>query len=400
MPVAESATRKADKAGRSGARAGAKARERQSLENDAAITAAVKASKTGKATSWSYGYRAGTLEDGTADHRTVTVWERARREVTAADLLSRCNAAARQAAARVAVKHGVPAPSWDEISDTAQELCTRLLGECHPGQLPTPDRLNSKYLAERAKGLLMDDPNRQVAGVGEGADAADLLGAADTVARAKGARRDAMLTVPGEQVSRLRHGRREVATVPDDMDPVNPSLRAGLAACELSAKPSRAAAYLVHGGTVAGDWAKCWKVADGYAKTRTVPEGVNALRTMPTQDWADLAGAIATAAAPDRQDRREARRREIERGLCPPSDRARAVKPWRDRETVGDRVGRIGPMVAEHPVRVSTVKPSPVPMVKGRTLDRDLADAELAETRKRRNRNQARRITAAGPRFR
>jgi hypothetical protein len=369
-------------------------------ENDAAITAAVKASKSGRATAWTYTYRAGTTDEGTADHREVTVWERARREVTAADLLSRCNAAARTAAAKVATGHGVPAPSWDEVQDVAAELVTRLLGECHPAPLPTPDRLNAKYLADRAKGLLMNDPDRQTAGIEGDADAADLLGAADTMARAKGSRRDPMLTLPGEQVTRYRHGRREVARVPLGLDPVCPSLRAGLLACDLPAKPSRAAAYLVHGGTVAGDWASIWQVTDGYAKTRTVPEGVAALRALTSQERADLAGAIATAAAPDRLDRRWMGRRQIEAGMLPAPDRARAVKPWREREQVGDRIGRIGPMVPSYPVAERACKPSPVTATKGREQDRDLADAELSETRKRRMRADARRILAAGPRYR
>lgn len=390
----ESAIKAEAKAAKAGARAGAKARARESSENESAIVAAVRASKTGKATTWSYGYRAGTNEDGTADHREVTVWERGRRDLQATELLSRTNEAARLAAAQIAKRHGVPMPGWDEITDLAMELCTRLLAESPHGTLPRRDRLTRTYLVERAVGILMNDPNRRAAdGVPDGdVDAADLLGAADTAARAKGSRRDDMLTVPGEVITRKRHGKAETAYVPMSMDPVNPSLRAGLMACELTAKPSRAAAYLIHGGTVADDWSLIWDVSPGYAKTRTVPEGVNALRTMTTQEWADLAAAIATAAAPDRLDRREAKRRDLERGLCPPSDRHRSLKPWRDRLMPGDRIGTRGAAVPEAAVvtTMTTARPAR-PKVSD---DRDLADAELAETRKRRNRNHARRLLA------
>lgn len=347
----KSATRQEAESARAGIKAGAKARRRERTQEDAAIGATLTAEKSGRGR-WTYTYRA----DG--ESRTGTVVENARREVAAAELLRMAREAARLAAARLRSRHGIPALSGEEVSDLASDLVVKLLGEAAPHPLPARERLTKSYLVTRCEGLVLNDPARRADQELPDADQspADLAAQAESQARAKGSRRDPMLTLPGERIERMRQGRKEAAIVPADLDPVNPSLRAGLAASELPSKASRAAAYLVHGGTVADDWSRIWGTTDGYAKTRIVPEGCALLRELPAAELADLAAAIATAAAPDRLDRRERARAQVAAGLRPSPDRARAVKPWRDRTDAGDRAGRIGPAVPTYRVTTRTDK--------------------------------------------
>lgn len=291
---------------KAGASAGAKQRRRERGEQDAAITATLAAEHKGRGV-WTYTYRAN------GEARIGTVVEHARREADARTLLGACNEAARLAAGRLRSRHGIPPLSTDERADLAAELAARLISEAGPGRLPARDRLTRSYLVTRAAGIVLDDPDRRADGEMPD-DPAAMLAASEASARDKHAAPDPMLN-PG-------------------VDGTWPEIRIGCAACELPAKPSRAAAYIVAGGNVAGDWAANWNTSDGYAKTRIVPEGTATLRDLladPDQA-ADLAGAIAAARLPDRLDRREIRRASIERGLAARPERPRAVpeRRWRD----------------------------------------------------------------------
>jgi len=299
-----------------GAKAGAKARRREASEG-AAQTAAVLAAETGDRDGavWVSTYRAGTAEDGTPDRRTIRHAEDARRHVTAAELLAAGYDAAKIAAGTVAGRHGIPPLAADEIADVRDELVTRLLTECNPegtrGTLPARDRITRAYLVQRARGIIMDDPERVHTDAnmdGGDVDPADLAEGAEAQARSRRAAHDPMLI--------------------ESADGTWPEIAAAADIISAPPRAGRAAAYLTGGGR-AESWARHWRQTPKQARQKTIPVGTDWLR----RHAGIMRAAVKLAAAIDRDelDAHEERRAAIRRGLTEAPRPARATIERRDR---------------------------------------------------------------------
>lgn len=316
-------SQKADADALAGAKAGAKARRRESAENEDHLAAVLQVEKSGRAATWTRTFRAGTNEDGTPDRRQVTMRETARREVGGAELLRLVNEAVRLAAGRLRARHGIPELSPDEKLDLSSELVTRLLAD-HKGELPARDKLTKSYLVQRAAGIVLDDPERANIDADGEVTPESIAADAESMERAKSSAHDPMLN--------------------QGIDGTWPEVAAACATAHISDKAARAAAYLVAGGTVREDWALTWQVSPTYAAVRVVPEGtaklrelLSALRDSPLY----MLIQSETEGSRDDLDAAAALRREIERGLATAQRPARKVMAWRERYAPGDQAGRL-----------------------------------------------------------
>lgn len=322
-----SATKAEEKAAVAGARAGAKQRDRELDESAAQHEAIRLAEVSGRAAMWTRTYRAGTTEDGKSDRRTVIMRETARRETDAATLLRLTGEAVRLAAGRLRGRHGIPELSPDEKADLRSALVTKLLEDCGPGKLPDRAKLTRAYLVKRAEGLVLNDPDRQHTDASEdGMSPEDIAAAAEGKARDRHDRHDPMLNrgVDGTW-SEVARGcaalNAEIETGDIDAKPI-------------TQKAARAAAYLVAGGTVRGDWSEAWGTSEGYAATRLVPEGAAQLRdALSALTQSPLYLAIAEARHKDRDalDHMEGARRWLAQGMTEAPRKPRAVpdRRWR-----------------------------------------------------------------------
>lgn len=314
MAAIQTPSRKAEKAAKDGARAGAKVRDRE-LDEAAAQHEAIRlAEVTGRSATWSRSYRA----DG--ELRTVTMRETARREADAATLLRLTAEAVRLAAGRLRGRHGIPELSHDEKADLRSALVTKLLEDCGPGKLPDRAKLTRAYLVKRAEGLVLNDPDRQHTDASEdGMTPEDIAAAAEARARDRHDRHDPMLN--------------------RGVDGTWPEIEAGCAALAdageaISQKAARTAAYLVGGGSVRADWSEAWGTSEGYAATRLVPEGAAQLRDhLAALDQSPLYLAIEQARREDADDldHMEAARRWLASGMTEAPRKPRAVieRRWR-----------------------------------------------------------------------
>lgn len=305
-------------------------------------------------TTWSYSYHA----DGVP--HVASVREDARRHVSGAELLSLCREAAFLAARRLKGKHGIPALETEEIADLASELATLLLEDAAmlaakaapltddvdaptATAMPRRERLTRAYLVKRAQGIVLNDPARKRTEAGADMDPAELAAHAE-----------------GEAEARSRSGRDGADRM---LEPGTgsewPSSAAAAEAVGLTLTARRAAAYLIGGGKVRGDWSLTWNVTEGMAATKIVPTGTAQLKDK-LSDRA-IRQVYLDAAAPhweaDDADHRDRALREQMRGGGAAGDvsRARAAMTgkhaWRDRIAVGDRQGTIGPAVPDYVLR-------------------------------------------------
>jgi len=346
-------------AAKAGAKAGAKQRRREQAEG-AAQVAAVIAAESGERDGavWESTFRAGTAEDGGPIRRTIRHREDARRHVTAEELLRAGYDAAKIAAGIVAGRHGVPPLSPDEIADTRDELVARLLADANPegttGTLPARERLTRAYLVQRARGIIMDDPERAHTDANEDGgdvDAADLATGAESQARSRKAAHDPMLI--------------------ESADGTWPEIAAAADIIDAPPRAGRAAAYLTAGGR-AESWARHWGQTPKQARQKTIPVGTDWLR----KRGRIFAAAVKLAAAIDRDDldRWAEDRETIRRGITDAPRPPRAIIEPRDRTA------------PEYPAPITIKRAAP-----------DADAAELGERLGARVSIKSRRRTADGP---
>lgn len=310
-----------------GAKAGAKARRREANES-AAQTAAVLAAESGdrEKARWTHSYRAGTDAEGDPDRRTLTVREDARDHLTPRELLAATYHAAKLAAGQLEGRHGVPPFSPDEVAEVRDELVCRLLTDANPqggrGNLPRRERITRAYLVQRAKGIVLDDPNRAnldkgTAGIGEGEDEldpADIAAGSESQAASRKAAHDPMLNESAEGTW--------------------PEIAAAGEIIQAPARARRAAAYLTGGGR-AESWARHWKISLKNARHKAIPDGAHWLRDREHggKNGRRFSAAVRMASLLDRDalDAWEIRRAAIESGLSESPARARALIEMRDR---------------------------------------------------------------------
>lgn len=335
-------TERESEAAKAGAKAGAKARRREAAEGSAQIEA-VLAAESGdrEAATWTHSYRAGTDDEGGPDRRAATIREDGRAHLTGEELLAATWHAAKLAAGQLAGRHSIPPLSPDEVAELRDELVTRLLTEANPqgpaapgrgkarrdrwghlvrphtdaANLPQRDRLTRSYLVQRARGIVLDDPQRAHTDANleaGGVTPEQLADGAESRARSRKAAHDPM----------LNEG--------PDIDGTWPEVAAAGEIVAAPAKARRAAAYLTGGGRAEG-WAMVWGVTPGKARTRHIPEGAAWHRA--GRNGRRFAAAVRMAAIIDRDDldAREEFRAAIEKGLTDAPARTRATIEPRDR---------------------------------------------------------------------